>query len=392
MADEPLEAAAPRYGVLLEEHLADLYEHAPCGYLSLGPDGVILKVNETFLTLTGYARPQLLGARRFLDLLTAGGRIFYETHLRPLLRMQGFVREIALDLMCADGRQLPLIVNATEHRTASGSEAVIRITLFDATDRRRYERELLLARDKAEQAARARSELIAMISHDVRAPLSAVMTAVAMLEKTGLTPQQQRYVRILQSSTSHSLTLLNSILDLSALEAGHAVLREREFDLRPLLEQAVAVARTTAARKPDLRVVLEVAEDTPCRLVGDGDKVGQVLMNLLGNAVKFTDQGQVSLMVYARAATADSVSLEFLVSDTGIGIAADRLPFIFNEFTQASPEIGEKYGGSGLGLAISRKLLRLFDADLAVTSTVGQGTTFSFVVPFRRHAAADPRS
>jgi PAS domain S-box-containing protein len=387
VSDERLDPLAGIYDVLLQEDLADLYEQAPCGYVTTSTAGVVLKVNETFLTLSGYGRQQLLGRRRFLDLLTAGGRIFYETHFRPLLRMQGFVRGIALDLVCADGRQLPLIVNASERHAASGTEAVVRITLFDATDRRRYERELLLARDKAEDVARARRELIAMISHDVRAPLSAVVTAAAMLEKTTLTPQQERYVRILKSSTAHSLTLLNSVLDLSALEAGHAILREREFDLRQVLDQAVTAARTAAAQKPDLAVVLEIAEDTPLRLVGDPDKIGQALMNLLGNAVKFTERGQVALMVYPRVVAPESTSLEFLVSDTGIGIAADRLPFIFNEFTQASAEIAEKYGGSGLGLAISRKLLRLYGAELTVSSTVGQGTTFSCVVPFRRSDA-----
>jgi PAS domain S-box-containing protein len=377
------------YAALLQEDLADLYEHAPCGYLSTNADGVILKVNATFLALTGHQRDALVGRRRFLELLTAGGRIFYETHLRPLLRMQGFAREIALDLLCADGRQLPILVNAVERRAESSGEAVIRITAFDATDRRRYERELLLARRSAEEAAQARSDLIAMVSHDVRAPLSAVVTAAAMLEKTGPTPQQARYLRIMQSSATHALTLLNSILDLSSLETGHAVLRTKTFSLRALCDQLAAGARLVAGDKHDLVVRASVDPQTPDRLVGDADKIAQVLMNLLGNAVKFTERGLVSLTVAPRETTGERVTLEFAVSDTGIGIAADRLPFIFNEFTQASAEIGEKYGGTGLGLAIARKLLRLHGAELEVTSTVGQGTTFTFVLELARAAPAE---
>ena len=352
MADHLTSIAA--YAALLQEDLADLYEHAPCGYLSTNTDGMILKVNATFLALTGLQRDALVGHRRFLDLLTAGGRIFYETHLRPLLRMQGFAREIALDLVCANGRQLPILVNAVERRAEAGGEAVIRITAFDATDRRRYERELLLARRSAEEAAQARSDLIAMVSHDVRAPLSAVVTAAAMLEKTGPTPQQARYVRIVQSSATHALTLLNSILDLSSLETGHAVIRSKTFSLRAICDQLAASARLAAGDKQNLVIEARIDPQTPDRLVGDADKIAQVLMNLLGNAVKFTERGLVSLTVAPRETTAERVTLEFAVSDTGIGIAADRLPFIFNEFTQASAEIGEKYGGTGLGLAIAR--------------------------------------
>lgn len=372
------------FAALLQEDLSDLYEHAPCGYLSTDADGIILKVNETLLEMTGYTAAQLLGARRFLEILTPGGRIFYETHLMPLLRMQGFMREIALEVIRANGSHLPVIVNASERRSDSRLQRVVRITVFDATDRRRYERELMLARDKAAEAARSRSDLIAMVSHDVRAPLSAVATAVAMLEKTSLTPQQSRYVRIVQSSTSHALALLNSILDLSALEAGHAMLREKAFDPRQLVDQVAAGARLEAGQKPDLEVAVTVDESTPDHVIGDPAKIGQVLQNLVGNAVKFTDRGLVSVMLTARDLTDATATLEFIVSDTGIGIAADRLPYIFDEFTQASSDIADKYGGSGLGLAISRKLLRLYGSELQVTSTPGQGTTFSFLLLLAR--------
>jgi PAS domain S-box-containing protein len=388
VADQHL-ASVAAYAALLQDDLADLYEHAPCGYLSTNADGLILKVNATFLALTGYRREELTGQKRFLDLLTAGGRIFYETHFRPLLRMQGFAREIALDLNCADGRKLPILVNGIERRLDPRKDAVIRITVFDATDRRLYERELLLARRTAEEAAQARSDLIAMVSHDVRAPLSAVVTAAAMLEKTGLTPQQARYLRIMQSSATHALTLLNSILDLSSLESGHAVIRKKPFGLRAMCDQLAAGARLSAGEKRDLAVRVNVDPQIPDRLVGDVDKIAQILMNLLGNAIKFTERGFVSLLVAPREINGDRVTLEFAVSDTGIGIAAERLPFIFNEFTQASAEIGEKYGGTGLGLAIARKMLRLHGSDLQVASTLGQGTTFSFALELARDPRAD---
>jgi PAS domain S-box-containing protein len=372
------------YGALLEEDATDLYEHAPCGYFSATDDGLIVKANATFLTMTGYSRDQCLGRIRLLDMLSIGSRILFETHLRPLLRMQGFVREIAADLVCADGRQVPVLLNAVERR--QGDMSVLRVTVTDATERRLYEKELLLARRRAEDAARARSDLIAIVSHDVRAPLGAILTAAAMLDKSTPTPQQQRYIRIVQSSTNQAVTLLDSILDLSALEGGRAVLRKKPFEVRQLVELVRASAELAAAKNPDLEVRASVDAAVPDRLIGDPPKLGQVLTNLLTNAVKFTPRGLVSLVIYAREVSADTATIECVVSDTGIGIPADRLPHIFEEFTQASDEIAEQYGGTGLGLAISRRLLLLYRSDLHVTSTVGQGTTFSFTLQLPRVA------
>jgi signal transduction histidine kinase len=373
------------WDALLEDDPEDLYEHAPCGYLSMLPDGTIGKVNATLLSWTGYPRDALVGQRRFVDLLTVGGRIFYETHFHPLLRMQGFVREIAFDLACASGARLPVLVNASQ-REFAGVGTITRVTVFDASDRRRYERELLGARDRAEQAARAKSDLIAMISHDVRAPLSAMITALALIEKTSLTPQQARYVRVLRSSCDHALGLVNNVLESSRIDAGRTLLREAEFSVRDLAQEVTAAARAAAMQKPELDVTLRVDEAVPQRVIGDETKLQQVLTNLMMNAVKFTHRGLVSLMVVIQDTTAEAVTLQILVTDTGIGIPADRLPHIFEEFTQGSDDIAATYGGTGLGLSIVRKLLRLQGSELRVTSTVGQGTTFSFLLRVKRPA------
>ena len=362
---------------LLDESTEDLYEHAPCGYLSLLPDGVIGKVNATLAEWTGFGKVDLLGKRRFLDLLTVGGRIYYETHFHPLLRMQGQVREIAFDLVRHDGQRLPVLVNAT-HREYPQVGVITRITVFDATERRRYERELLAARRRAEEEAQAKAHLVAAISHDVRAPLSAMMTAIALLEKGTATPQQANYIRVLHSSASHALTLVTSLLDLSRLEAGRTGVKEEPFSLRELVAEVAAAAGAAAVQKAGLEVTTHVDPTIPEALIGDRTQIGQVLANLMMNAVKFTDRGFVALVVHGRDAPAGQAALEVSVTDTGIGIPADRLPRIFEQYTQASDEIATKYGGTGLGLAISRKILRLYGSDLNVTSTPGQGTTFSF--------------
>jgi PAS domain S-box-containing protein len=370
---------------LFDETAEDLYQHAPCGYLSLLPDGVIGKVNATFLDWSGYTADALVGRVRFLDLLTVGGRIYYETHFQPLLRMQGAVREIAFELTQSGGGRLPVLVNATQ-REYEDAGVITRITVFDATHRRLYERELLAARNRAEEASRAKADLIAMISHDVRAPLSAMMTAIALLEKSSPTPQQMKYLRVLESSTTHALALVNNVLDLSRLESGRAPLREREFDIRELVEEVAEAARAAAVKKPELAITARVDPSVPERLIGDRPKLAQVLANLTMNAVKFTARGFVTLAIGMREADAQTVTIEAVVSDSGIGIPADRLPHIYDEFTQGNDEIAEKYGGTGLGLAISRKLLQLYGAELSVVSTVGQGSTFSFVLTLRKSA------
>jgi serine/threonine-protein kinase RsbW len=165
---------------LLENSAEDLYEHAPCGYLSTLPDGTIAKVNQTLLTWTGYRRDDLVGRRRFQDLLPAGGRIYHETHYAPLLRMQGTVREIALEVVRADGRRLPVLVNSDVKRDAAGEPLLIRTTVFDATDRRKYERELLLARNR-ERAARERTERLARITTVLAGALDRRQIAVAII-------------------------------------------------------------------------------------------------------------------------------------------------------------------------------------------------------------------
>lgn len=379
MADDRT-SRTPLIAQLLEEDLTDLYETAPCGYLSTLPDGSIVKVNGTFLDWTGHEREALLGGRRWQDLLTIGGRIFHETHFFPLLRMQGEVREIALDVVRPDGPPLPVLVNAVYRQLEDPSAAVIRLTVFDATDRRRYERELLLARQEAEREAKVRSDLIAMLSHDIRAPLSAILMATTLLEKTAPTPEQIKFIQVLRSSTTSAVSLVDNVLDLGRLEAGRAVLRERETDLRQLVGEVAASVKLLLDRKPAVALNVVVDDRIPPALLIDAPKLAQVLSNLLGNAAKFTDRGLVSLIVSLRSLSEERVTVEFSVSDTGIGIPADRLPHIFEEFTQASEDIADRYGGTGLGLAISRRLLRLFDAELSVSSTVGQGTTFTFAL------------
>ena len=361
---------------LLEESAEDLYEHAPCGYLSTLPDGTIVRVNGTLLDWLDTSRDGLAGVK-FQTLLTIGSRMYYETHYAPLLQMQGFANEIAFDVRRADGRVLPVLVNSRQRRDGDGTPLFNRITLFDSTDRRRYERELLLARRRAEQAAKDKSDLIAMLSHDIRNPLNALMGVVQLLERGELAEPQRRFVGVLKSSSEHMLSLLNQVLELSRAESTSFVLTETPFSMREVVAGVISTFET-AAHEKKLFLRSSVSGDVPDPVIADPIAIRQILTNLVGNAVKFTERGGVSVTVTPRDLRIDEVTLAIAVTDTGIGMTSEVLDRIFNEFTQASYETAIRFGGSGLGLTITRKLLALYGSRIDVRSVPGEGSTFAF--------------
>jgi PAS domain S-box-containing protein len=388
VADHP-DSDPPSADVPIEETAEELYEGAPCGYLSTRPDGTILRVNQTFLAWTGHRREDLVGRKRFPELLSPGGRIYHETHYAPLLRMQGSVREIAVEVVCADGRRLPALINSVLLRDAEGRPRVVRTTVFDATDRKEYERELLRARQKAERADKLKADFISMISHEIRTPLSAILGIGHLLAATELTEAQQKYVRILRSSSESLMGLVNDILDFSKIESGTLTLEERRFDPRELV-YGIVYGLQVKAHEKGVALDVSIDERIPPALLGDSVKIGQVLTNLIGNAVKFTQRGSVAAELRLETEEADVAAVRFRVTDTGIGIAADRLPRIFDDYTQASYDIGLKYGGTGLGLGISKKLVERHGSAIEVTSEPGKGSVFSFVLRLKVAPPAAP--
>ena len=364
---------------LLDEGMEDLYEHAPCGYLSTLIDGTIVKVNQTFIEWTDLSREALLSGTKFQSLLTVGSKIYYETHYAPLVHMQGFANEIALEVVRGDHRILPVLINARQRRDADGTPLFNRITLFDSTDRRRYERELLLARRKAEQIAKDKADLLATLSHDISNPLNALMGVVQLLEGGKLTDQQRRLVRLLKSSSENMLNLLNQVLELSKAESSSFTLVETPFPVRQNIEDVVA-AFEPRAREKGVEMRASMDERVPAVAVGDSVALRQILTNLIGNAVKFTQRGSVEVRVETRELSTDAVTLGISVADTGIGIAPEVVGRIFDEFTQASHETAIRFGGTGLGLSIVRKLLALYGSTIHVDGAPGKGSTFSFTL------------
>ncbi|HWW70945.1 MAG TPA: CHASE domain-containing protein, partial [Duganella sp.] len=252
---------------------------------------------------------------------------------------------------------------------------------------RESESSLIAARDQAEAASRAKTEFVANMSHEIRTPLNAVLGMTHLLNNTPLSPAQQKYLEMIRSSGNSLLAILNDVLDFSKIEAGRMELSPAPFQLGAVIETLANIMTVNGGEK-DLELAIGIEPGVPRALVGDGLRLQQVLVNLVGNAIKFTEKGSVAVLVESVAgAAAAAATLRFTVSDSGIGIPADSLAQLFAPFSQADASMTRRFGGTGLGLTISRRIAALMGGDIDVRSTPGVGSEFILTVPMQRAGA-----
>jgi hypothetical protein len=263
--------------------------------------------------------------------------------------------------------------------------------LADDLERQVAERtaELQGALERAEASTRAKSEFLAMMSHEIRTPMNGILGMSQLLETTAMSAEQNDYLGAIRSSGDTLLVLLNDILDFSKIEAGHIDLEHRDFNLEEAIASTVTLYQPLAERKT-LTLAHTLAPALPTHVRGDRTRLRQVLSNLLANAIKFTSEGRIQVLVLLRAHPEGKLTLDIAVKDTGIGIPADRMDRLFKAFSQVDSSTTRQYGGTGLGLAISARLCRAMGGDIGVTSQVGEGSTFRFSVTLELAPCAPP--
>ncbi len=336
-----------------------------------------INVNEEFLVATGFTREEAIG-KRWQEL-----NIWFDEASAQLLIDRVVsdlkVRNEEIMVRGADGLPAPALVSAVVLELG-GRECALFIAR-DISKLKETQLQLEAASRAALAASKAKSEFLSSMSHEIRTPMNAILGTADLLSETVLNSEQSRYVGTLVSNGNALLELINSVLDLARMESGRLSLEATAFDLEEVIEKTLETLAVRADEK-QLELTIRFAPDIPTALVGDPLRLRQVITNLVGNAIKFTDRGEVAIGVEQDPSSNQPGHLKFAVSDTGIGISPDKLVNIFSAFTQADSSTTRRYGGSGLGLAIVERLVGLMDGRVWADSTLGEGSTFFFTAHF----------
>ncbi len=363
-----------------EKRYRDLFERNMAGIFRAAPDGRYLDCNETCARIFGFDSPAEMMQHRTWEIFSSPAE--YQAAM-GLLRERKSFTNFELCLKRKDGTAAWVLENVNLVQNEAGEPSLIEGTFIDITARKRAEEELALAKSAAEAANRAKSEFLANMSHEIRTPMNGILGMTELALDTDLTPDQRGYLSMVKSSADSLLGIINDILDFSKIEAGKLVLEEIAFPLQNTLQPALKTLAHRAADK-DLEVLYHVDPAVPQTLRGDPGRLCQVITNLVGNAIKFTERGEVVLEVERESEQEGCVNLHFRIRDTGIGIPAEKHAGIFDAFTQADTSTTRRYGGTGLGLSISRRLVELMGGRIWFESAPGQGSTFHFTARFGR--------
>lgn len=365
-----------------EEKVRTIVDSAGDGIISFDSSGRIISVNQAACDMFGYDRKELMGQ--------SFGILSYESHsnrtgVNIVEHLMARARESAVVAREFHGlgrknRTFPAELTLT--RYAVNNKEFFSAILRDITARKEAELQLVRAKEAAEAHAQAKSEFLANMSHEIRTPLNGIFGPIQIMAKTALTLDQKEYLDMMKNSSQKLLKIVNDVLEFSKIEAGKLVLERTEFSVNDNIKNTLTSIIFEAEQK-QVKLETEIDPNVPRKLIGDPYRLGQVLLNLLHNAIKFTPNGgEVKLRVEQAVQAGDSTMLHFSVKDTGIGIAQEKRDAIFQAFTQADTSSTRKFGGTGLGLSIATKIVRLMGGDIWVDSALGKGSTFHFTASF----------
>ena len=356
----------------LQENFENFFESPLCGFVIADAQGIILRANKKVAGWVGYNTNELKG-KRFLDLLAVGGKIYYETHLWPLLRMQGFFDEVVLELRGSTGQRLRVMVNAFENRDKNEQPCFIRYTILKASDRLQYEQNLHEAKKTAEkeliihkETVNLREQLIAVLGHDLRNPLSAITIAVGILTLS-LVEREASLIEIIKKSTLRMSELVDNVMDFARTRLGEGIiLTKQNIMLEPLLLQVINELQL-AFPKREINVLFETTKPVNC----DPNRISQLISNLLANALTHgSDDTSVQIHTYYKEG-----NFELSVTNNGEPIPLDMHQYLFAPFTRETSRSSQQ--GLGLGLYISSEIAKAHNGTISCTSTADE-TCFTF--------------
>jgi len=370
----------------MRAHLAAIVDSSDDAILSKTLDGTILSWNRGAVALYGYSAEEIVGQP--VSRLVPKDRPSEVEDILARLRAGDGVDHFETLRVRKDGTLVPVSLTISPVRDARGIIVAASTIARDITDRRRVD-ELEAARDSALELSRLKSEFLAMMSHEIRTPMNGVIGMAGLLLDTELDPEQREYAETVCRSGEALLSIIGDILDFSKIEAGKLNVDSVDFDLRDVVEDVGALLAEQAQAK-GLELATLVDPDVPTAVRGDPGLLRQILINLVGNAVKFTGAGEVVIHAGKAHETTEDVGVRVEVADTGIGISSEMRSALFEPFSQGDPSRTRAYGGTGLGLAISKRLVELMGGEIAVTSEPGVGTTFSFTLRLAKQADGTP--
>ena len=353
-----------------------IIESSTDAIMSKNLDGIVTSWNPAAASMFGYSPEEIIG--RSMTILFPPGREHEEQEILVKIRRGEQIEHFETLRKRKNGEIFHVSVNISPIRDKVGTIVGASKIVRDITERKKTEIELLLAKEAAEAATRAKADFLANMSHEIRTPMNAIIGMTHLARQADPTPKQQNYLTKIDNAAHSLLSIINDILDFSKIEAGKLELEQIQFSLDKVMSSLADIVCHKAEEK-GLEIVFSVAQNLPHNLIGDPLRLGQILINLVNNAIKFTEHGEIVVKVAQHDVAG---RLMFTVSDTGIGMTPEQVANLFQSFSQADTSITRKYGGTGLGLSISRQLCELMGGEIRVESEPGKGSTFTFTADF----------
>lgn len=363
-----------------EEKYRGIIENMELGLMEVDIDGFIVRPYPLFCSMVGYTADELIGKDAISVLLPPEYLPVLEQ--QAVDRANGIATVYEIELIKKDGSRIWVIISGAPIFDLDGVIVGSIGIHYDITYQKNLQRELEEARHRAEEAQEAEKQFLANMSHEIRTPLNAIIGMAHLLYDTQPTAEQKEYLSVLKNSAEILRGLISDVLDLSKIRSGNFEMQENEFDLAGLVSSMVKTFQMRLEDRP-LKIVLELDSHLENMVMGDDLMLNQILINLIGNAEKFTEKGRISISAHIKSRHDDYINVEFQISDTGIGIPKEKHDLIFQSFRQVDGDIKRKFGGTGLGLAITKQLVEMQGGSIQLKSQLGKGTTFTFNIFYK---------